>query len=57
MVIRTAVVTPDEVIVGAGGAIIGLSDPEEEVAEMQRKGAAVLRAIGAVARLRSPAPG
>lgn len=57
MVIRTAVVTPDDVTVGVGGAITALSDPEEEVAEMQLKGAAVLRAIGAVARLRSPAPG
>jgi para-aminobenzoate synthetase len=57
MVIRTAVVTPGEVTVGAGGAITALSDPEEEVAEMQLKGAAVLLAIGAAARLRSRATG
>ena len=57
MVIRTAIVTPEEVTVGVGGAITALSDPEEEVAEMQLKGAAVLRAIGIAARLGSRATG
>ena len=57
MVIRTAVVTAEEVTVGVGGAITALSDPEEEVAEMQLKGDAVLRAIAAAAQLRSSVPG
>ncbi|KAI8823200.1 glutamine amidotransferase of anthranilate synthase [Fimicolochytrium jonesii] len=42
VVIRTAVVTRDEISVGAGGAIIALSDPEEEYREMLLKANSVL---------------
>jgi anthranilate/para-aminobenzoate synthase component I len=51
------VVTPEEVTVGAGGAMAALSKPEKDVCEMQLNGEAVLQAIGVAARLRSRATG
>lgn len=41
IVIRTAVVTPRNVTIGAGGAVVALSDPEEEYEEMMLKAQAV----------------
>jgi para-aminobenzoate synthetase len=46
IVIRTAVVTPGEVTVGAGGAIVALSERENEYAEMILKARAVAGALG-----------
>ena len=48
MVIRTAVVTPERTTIGVGGAIVALSDPASEVAEMLLKAEPVLRAIAGV---------
>ncbi|MGW6912744.1 aminodeoxychorismate synthase component I [Kitasatospora sp. NPDC054939] len=45
IVIRTAVLTGDEMAVGAGGAIILDSDPVEEYEEMLLKASAPLRAL------------
>ncbi len=45
IVIRTAVLAGDRMHVGAGGAIILDSDPQEEFAEMLLKAAAPLRAV------------
>jgi anthranilate synthase/aminodeoxychorismate synthase-like glutamine amidotransferase len=45
IVIRTAVLTPAGVAVGAGGAITALSDAADEHAEMQLKAAPVLGAL------------
>ena len=45
MVIRTAIVTSDEIRLGVGGAITALSDPTDEVAETLLKARAVLRAV------------
>ncbi|MGW4891645.1 aminodeoxychorismate synthase component I [Kitasatospora sp. NPDC004240] len=47
IVIRTAVLTGDEMTVGAGGAIILDSDPVEEYEEMLLKASAPLRALTA----------
>ena len=46
MVIRSMVITPTGVTVGAGGGITALSDPHEELAEVQLKAAALLATIG-----------
>ena len=46
IVIRTAEITPEQINVGAGGAIIALSDPAEEFAEMVLKTRAVQTALG-----------
>ncbi len=45
IVIRTAVVTKEAVTVGVGGAIIDLSDPQDEIDEMVLKSKAVVRAL------------
>ena len=45
IVIRTLVVQPGRVSVGAGGAVVMLSDPKEETDEMLLKAAAPLRAV------------
>jgi para-aminobenzoate synthetase len=45
VVIRTIVIGPDETTVGAGGAIVALSDPEAEFEEMLLKASAPLQAI------------
>ena len=46
IVIRTALIEPESVTIGAGGAITALSDPEAEHAEMELKAQAVMRALG-----------
>ena len=45
IVIRTAVIEPASVTIGAGGAITALSDPDLEVSEMNLKAMAVISAI------------
>lgn len=45
IVIRTAVLTPEGVAVGAGGAVTALSEPAAEYAEMRLKAAPVLAAL------------
>ena len=47
MVIRSIVLTPDGATIGAGGGITALSEPDEELAEVKLKAAALLRALGA----------
>jgi anthranilate/para-aminobenzoate synthase component I len=46
MVIRTIVIDPDGASVGAGGGITALSVPEEELAEVRLKAAALLTVLG-----------
>ncbi len=50
IVIRTAVALDSEVVMGAGGAIVLDSDPEEEFVEMMLKVDALVRAYEAVGR-------
>jgi para-aminobenzoate synthetase len=45
VVIRTAVCTRDRVTVGAGGAIVYLSDPEMEFEEMMLKSESVVPSV------------
>jgi len=52
IVIRTIVVDGERISMGVGGAIVALSDPDEEVAEMMLKGRALIRALAAHADLR-----
>ncbi|MCG0285612.1 aminodeoxychorismate synthase component I [Streptomyces sp. PSAA01] len=47
IVIRTLVVTPDRIRYGVGGAIVALSDPEEEFEETAVKATPLLRLLGA----------
>jgi para-aminobenzoate synthetase len=47
MAIRCLVVTPDEVTLGAGGAITALSDPAAEIEETRVKAGALLRTLAA----------
>jgi para-aminobenzoate synthetase len=51
IVIRTMVVRGDQVTIGTGGAIVALSDPEEELAEIHLKARSLLESIRATARL------
>ena len=46
IVIRTAVLAGDHITVGAGGAIVALSDPEQEVDEVLLKARAVSSSLG-----------
>jgi anthranilate synthase component 1 len=46
MVIRSIVLTRHGATVGAGGGITALSDPDEELAEVKLKAAALLRVLG-----------
>ncbi|WP_066950363.1 aminodeoxychorismate synthase component I [Streptomyces lushanensis] len=54
VVIRTALVTPDRVRYGVGGAVIALSDPEEEFEETAVKAEPLLALIGASFPARRP---
>jgi len=45
-VIRTAVITPDGLSYGVGGAIVALSDPAAEYEETAVKAIPLLRALG-----------
>ncbi len=49
IVIRTAVITPEKVSIGIGGAIIALSDPEEEFEETMLKLDLLKKALNQVA--------
>jgi para-aminobenzoate synthetase component 1 len=46
MVIRSIVLDATHATIGAGGGITALSDPDEELAEVKLKAAALLRALG-----------
>ncbi|MCA9706850.1 MAG: aminodeoxychorismate synthase component I, partial [Myxococcales bacterium] len=50
IVIRTAVLTPRGVTIGAGGAIVTLSDPAQEFDEVLLKARPVMRAVAAALR-------
>ncbi|MFN7142928.1 MAG: chorismate-binding protein, partial [Myxococcota bacterium] len=50
VVIRSAVIADGVATVGVGGAIVALSDPNEEVAEMELKAEAVLDALALARR-------
>lgn len=52
IVIRTIVITKDKATFGIGGAIVALSDPEEEFEETQVKAQAMVTAIAAAEELR-----
>jgi para-aminobenzoate synthetase len=45
MTIRTAVIESDRVMIGCGGGVVALSDPDEEVEEMKLKARALLDAL------------
>ncbi|CAH0480296.1 unnamed protein product [Peronospora belbahrii] len=47
IIIRTAIVTPNSVALGAGGAIVALSDCDDEYDEMLLKARALVATIGA----------
>ena len=49
IVIRTAVIESERVSIGVGGAIVALSDPEEEMGETVIKGDALMRAVAVAA--------
>lgn len=48
IVIRTAIITDHELTIGVGGAIIALSQPEQEYAEMLLKARSLRQALGKV---------
>lgn len=45
IVIRTAILTPEETVIGVGGGVVALSDPESEYQEMLLKAKALIHAI------------
>jgi para-aminobenzoate synthetase component I len=47
MVIRSIVLDPAGATVGSGGGVTALSVPQEELAEVRLKAAALLRVLGA----------
>ena len=47
IIIRTAIVTPDTISIGTGGAVVNQSTPEGEYEEMLLKANAVVRAVSA----------
>ena len=49
IVIRTMVITSSETQIGVGGAIVALSDPEDEYKEIILKGQALMQALGSFA--------
>jgi para-aminobenzoate synthetase len=49
IVIRTAVVTPERVSIGTGGAVVALSDADEEYREIELKASALARAVSLAA--------
>jgi para-aminobenzoate synthetase len=49
IIIRTAIATPNSVTLGAGGAIVALSDSDDEYEEMLLKARALVATIGAYA--------
>ncbi|DAZ94384.1 TPA: hypothetical protein N0F65_001118 [Lagenidium giganteum] len=49
IIIRTAVVTPTSITLGAGGAIVALSDTDDEYDEMLLKARALVQTVGLVA--------
>ncbi|KAE9048669.1 hypothetical protein PR003_g3969 [Phytophthora rubi] len=49
IIIRTAIATPNSVTLGAGGAIVALSDSDDEYDEMLLKARALVATIGAYA--------
>jgi para-aminobenzoate synthetase len=56
IVIRTMVVHDDQITIGTGGAIVALSDIEEELAEIRLKAQALLECIQATARVANSTP-
>ena len=46
IVIRTLVMHAGTLTAGSGGAITALSDPDAEIAEVELKAAALIRAVG-----------
>jgi len=56
VVIRTVVLTPGRLSYGVGGAVIALSDPQQEVEETAVKAAPLLSLTGARFPLRQPEP-
>ncbi|KAL3667257.1 hypothetical protein V7S43_007490 [Phytophthora oleae] len=57
IIIRTAIVTPNSVTLGAGGAIVALSDSDDEYDEMLLKARALVSTIGAYATGKSDGTG
>jgi para-aminobenzoate synthetase len=56
VVIRTLVATPAGTTIGAGGAIVAGSDPDDELQEMLLKARALLQAVGGTVDGASAAP-
>ncbi|UIZ20610.1 hypothetical protein KXD40_000295 [Peronospora effusa] len=57
IIIRTAIATPNSVTLGAGGAIVALSDSDDEYDEMLLKARALVATIGAYATGRDDGSG